>query len=177
MTETESEKRLIGYARGPTYGQTLDTQLEQLRASRCSSRNIYREKVTGARADRRELLRMLDRLAPGDVVTVTRIDRLARSTFDPFAIVTRIVDAGGKFRSLAEPWADTGTSTGRLMIAVLGGLADVERDLIRTRTAEGRSRAKARGMHTGLPPSLNTGTAERDHQTARGGRYVTGIGR
>jgi DNA invertase Pin-like site-specific DNA recombinase len=80
------------------------------------------------------------------VVTVTRIDRLARSTFDLFAIVKQIVDAKGRFRSLAEPWADTGTSTGRLMLAVLGGLADVERDLIRTRTAEGRSRAKARGQ-------------------------------
>jgi DNA invertase Pin-like site-specific DNA recombinase len=129
-------------------------QLEQLRAARCSSRNIYREKVTGARADRRELLRMLDRLAPGDVVTVTRIDRLARSTFDLFGIIKRIVDAQAQFRSLAEPWADTGTSTGRLMLAVLGGLADVERDLIRTRTAEGRSRAKARGKHMGRPPSL-----------------------
>jgi DNA invertase Pin-like site-specific DNA recombinase len=67
---------------------------------------------------------------------VTRIDRLARSTF---GIVKRIVDADAQFRSLAEPWADTGTRTGRLMRAVLGGLADVERDLIRTRTAEGRS--------------------------------------
>jgi DNA invertase Pin-like site-specific DNA recombinase len=94
-------------------------------------------------------------LAPSDVVTVTRIDRLARSTFDLFAIVKQIVDAGGQFRSLAEPWADTATSTGRQMIAVLGGLADVERDLIRTRTAEGRSRAKARGKHMGRPPKLN----------------------
>src|SRR6516225_8079706 len=97
------------------------------------------------RPDRRELLRMLDRLAPGDVVTVTRIDRLARSTLDLFAIVKRIIDAKAQFRSLAEPWADTGTRTGRLMLAVLGGLADVERDLIRTRTAEGRTRAKAQG--------------------------------
>jgi DNA invertase Pin-like site-specific DNA recombinase len=88
------------------------------------------------------------------VVTVTRIDRLARSTFDLFAIVKRIVDAGGQFRSLAEPWADTATSTGRLMIAVLGGLADVERDLIRTRTAEGRSRARVRGQLMGRPPAL-----------------------
>src|ERR687890_244047 len=154
MTETGPENRLIGYARVSTYGQTLDAQLDQLRAAGCSSRNIYREKVTGTRADRRELLRMLDRLVPGDVVTVTRIDRLARSTFDLFAIVKRIVDAGGQFRSLAEPWADTGTSTGRLMIAILGGLADVERDLIRTRTAEGRGRAKAQGKHMGRPPSL-----------------------
>jgi DNA invertase Pin-like site-specific DNA recombinase len=81
--------------------------------------------------------------------------RLARSTVDLFAIFKRIVDAKGQFRSLAEPWADTGTSTGRLMIAVLGGLADVERDPIRTRTAEGRSRAKSRGQHImGLPPKL-----------------------
>ena len=136
-----------------TVPQTLDVQLEQLRAAGCSSRNIYREKATGARADRRELLRMLDRLTPGDVVTVTRIDRLARSTFDLFAIVKRIVDAGGQFRSLAEPWADTATSTGRLMIAVLGGLADVERDLIKARTAEGRNR-KACGQHMGRPLKL-----------------------
>src|SRR3954453_23880340 len=86
MTETHPEKRPIGYARVSTYGQTLDAQLGQLRAAGCSSRNIYREKVTGARANRRELLRMLDRLTPGDVVTVTRIDRLAHSTFDLFGI-------------------------------------------------------------------------------------------
>src|SRR5918993_4468003 len=160
MIETDPEKRLIGYARVSTYGQTLDTQLEQLRAAGCSSRNIYLEKVTGARADRRELLRLLKAVAPGDVVTVTRIDRLARSTFDLFAIVKRIVDAGGQFRSLAEPWADTSTSTGRLMLAVLGGLADVERDLIRTRTAEGRSRAKARGQHMGRPSKLTPAQKE-----------------
>jgi DNA invertase Pin-like site-specific DNA recombinase len=110
--------------------------------------------MTGARADRRELNRMLGKLAPGDVVTVTRIDRLARSTFDLFGIVRCIADAKAEFRSLAEPWADTGTSTGRLMIAVLGGLADVERDLIRTRTAEGRNRAQKHGQHMGRPPKL-----------------------
>jgi DNA invertase Pin-like site-specific DNA recombinase len=91
---------------------------------------------------------------PGDVVTVTRIGRLARSTFDLFAIVKQIVDVKAQFRSLAEPSDDTGTSTGRLMLAVLGGLADVERDLIRTRTAEGRSRAQKRGQHIGRPPKL-----------------------
>src|ERR1700740_2920988 len=166
MTETHPEKRLIGYARVSTYGQTLDAQLEQLRVAGCSSRHIYREKVTGARADRRELNRMLGKLAPGDVVTVTRIDRLARSTFDLFGIVKRIVDAKAQFRSLAEPWADTGTSTGRLMLAVLGGLADLERDLIRTRTAEGRSRAKAQGAHMGRPPSLTPS----QQKEASGGR-------
>jgi Resolvase, N terminal domain len=103
VSETHPEKRLIGYARVSTYGQTLDSQLEQPRAAGCTTRNIYREKVTGAR---RELLRMLDRLRPGDVVAVTRIDRLARSTFDLFGIVKRIVDAKAQFRSLAETWAD-----------------------------------------------------------------------
>jgi len=154
MVETHPEKRLIGYARVSTYGQTLDSQLEQLRAAGCSSRTIYREKVTGARAVRRELNRMLGKLAPSDVVTVTRIDRLARSTFDLFGIVKRIVDTKAQFGSLAEPWADSDTSTGRLMLAVLGGLADVERDLIRTRTAEGRSRAQKRGQRMGRPSKL-----------------------
>ncbi len=150
MTENNPQNRHLGYARVSTYGQTLDAQLDQLRKAGCTK--IYREKVTGARADRPELLKLLKAVSSGDVVTVTRIDRLARSTFDLFAIVKQIVDAKGQFRSLAEPWADTTTSTGRLMIAVLGGLADVERDLIRTRTAEGRSRAKARGQHMGRPP-------------------------
>jgi DNA invertase Pin-like site-specific DNA recombinase len=152
MTESNPKTRRLGYARVSTYGQTLDAQLEHLRKERCSK--IYCEKASGAQSERRELLRLLKAVAPGDVVTVTRIDRLARSTFDLFAIVKRIVDAGAQFRSLAEPWADTSTSTGRLMIAVLGGLADVERDLIRTRTAEGRTRAKARGQRMGRPPKL-----------------------
>src|ERR1700746_475101 len=149
MTETDPQNRRLGYARVSTYGQTLDAQLDQLRAEGCS--RIYREKGSGVRADRRELLRLLNTLSPGDVVTVTRIDRLARSTFDLFAIVKQIVDAKAQFRSLAEPWGDTGATPGRLMIAVLGGLADVERDLIRTRTAEGRTRAKAQGQQMGRP--------------------------
>ena len=152
MLERHPPSRRLGYARVSTYGQTLDAQLEQLRKAGCAK--IYRERATGARPDRRELLKLLKSLAPGDVVMVTRIDRLARSTFDLFAVVKQIVDGKAQFRSLAEPWADTGTSTGRLMLAVLGGLADVERDLIRTRTAEGRSRAKARGQHMGRPPKL-----------------------
>jgi DNA invertase Pin-like site-specific DNA recombinase len=169
MVETHPEKRLIGYARVSNVGQTLDSQLDQLRKAGCTSRNIYREKATGARPDRRELNRMLGKLAPGDVVTVTRIDRLARSTFDLFGIVKRIVDAKAQFRSLAEPWADTGTSTGRLMLAVLDGLADVERDLIRTRTAEGRSRAQKRGQHMGRPSKLtDTQKAEARRRRAEG---------
>jgi DNA invertase Pin-like site-specific DNA recombinase len=113
MTESNPKARRLGYARVSTYGQTLDAQLEHLRKERCSK--IYCEKASGAQSERRELLRLLKAVAPVDLVTVTRIDRLARSTFDLFAIVKRIVDAGAQFRSLAEPWADTSTSTGRLL--------------------------------------------------------------
>jgi DNA invertase Pin-like site-specific DNA recombinase len=164
MTGTHPQNRRLGYARVSTYGQTLDAQLEQLRGAGCTK--IYRENVTGAHSDRRELLRLLNGLAPGDVVTVTRIDRLARSTFDLFAIVKQIVDAKAQFRSLAEPWADTGTSTGRLMIAVLGGLADVERDLIRTRTA--RAAAGRRGAGSAWGGNRNSQRRSRPRPASGG---------
>jgi DNA invertase Pin-like site-specific DNA recombinase len=140
--------KTYGYARVSTVGQTL----EGLTAA--GAVQIFREKVSGAHAGRRELNRLLAVIGADDVVVVTRIDRLARSTFDLFAIVKSIVDRRAQFRSIAEPWADTATATGRLMIAVLGGLADVERDLIRTRTAEGRQRAKLRGVKLGRKPKL-----------------------
>jgi DNA invertase Pin-like site-specific DNA recombinase len=100
------------------------------------------------------LQRLLHDVVPGDVVIVTRIDRIARSTLDLFGIIKQIIDAGGQFRSLAEPWADTSKRTGRLMLSVMEGLAGLERDLIRTRTSEGRTRAQARGQPMGRPPVL-----------------------
>jgi DNA invertase Pin-like site-specific DNA recombinase len=123
--KTPSETRRLGYARVSTYGQTLDAQLERLRGAGCTK--IYREKVTGAHNDRRELLKMLKALVPGDVVTVTRIDRLARSTFDLFAIVKQIADAKAQFRSIAEPWANTGTSTEGRSTAAAGRGRDARR--------------------------------------------------
>ena len=109
MSDSSASKRL-GYARVSTIGQTLEAQLDQLKAAECS--RVYREKVSGAKVDRKELGRLLKSLATGDQVVVTRIDRLARSVFELFAIVKKIIDAGGQFLSLAEPWADTSTSTG-----------------------------------------------------------------
>jgi len=152
MTENSSPTRLIGYARVSSVGQTLDVQLDQLAAAGC--RPIYREKVTGTRADRRELQKLLREIGPGDVVIVTRIDRLARSIFDLFGIVQRIADAGASFRSLGQAWADTSTAQGRMMLAVMGGMAEVEREMILTRTAEGRARAVARGGKMGRRPRL-----------------------
>lgn len=173
MTETTSPPRLVGYARVSTTGQTLGAQLEQLQAAGC--KRIYSEKVTGAHADRRELLKMLKQLSTGDVVVVTRIDRLARSTFDLFTIVKQISEIGASFRSMTEPWADTGTSTGRLILAVLGGLADVERDLIRTRTSEGRIRAQARGQHMGRPPALTPQQQAEVRQRRADGATLRGL--
>lgn len=174
MSDSSAPKRL-GYARVSTVGQTLEAQLDQLRAAGCS--RVYREKVSGAKVDRKELGKLLKSLVAGDHVVVTRINRLARSVFELFAIVKKIIDAGGQFLSLAEPWADTSTSTGRLMIAVLGGLADVERDLIRTRTGEGRARAKLRGQHMGRPPKMTAAQKREARQRRKDGESVADLAR
>lgn len=139
----------IGYARVSTIGQTLEHQIKTLKEYGCH--RVYCEKASGADTNRSELRKLIVNLKEGQSVVVTRIDRLARSTFDLFAIVKSITDKKAQFYSLAEPWTDTSTSTGRLMLAVLGGLADVERDLIRTRTSEGRARAIAQGKKMGRP--------------------------
>ena len=89
-----------------------------------------------------------------DTLLVTRLDRLARSTRDLLNILDAVAKAGAGFRSLADIWADTTTPHGRLMLTVLGGLAEFERELIRTRTGEGRARAAMRGVHMGRPPKL-----------------------
>lgn len=115
---------------------------------------MFREVASGAQTDRRQLRRALDQLDAGDVLMVTRLDRLARSTRDLLNTVEAITGKRAGFRSLGDQWADTTTSYGRLMLAVLGGLAEFERDLIRARTAEGRSRAVARGVRLGRRPKL-----------------------
>jgi DNA invertase Pin-like site-specific DNA recombinase len=143
---------IYGYARVSTDGQTLAAQNAQLHAAGCAK--IYSEKVSGARTDRVELGKLLKRLDEGDVLVVTRLDRLARSTRDLLNILDRVAKAGAGFRSLADTWADTTTPHGRLMLTILGGLAEFERELIRARTGEGRARAKAAGVHMGRPPKM-----------------------
>jgi DNA invertase Pin-like site-specific DNA recombinase len=134
------------------YGQTLETQLEKLGKADCSK--IYSEKISGAKCDRPELQRLLKALEPGSVMVVTRLDRLGRSTIDLLTIVKQIADRGCLFKSLADLWADTTTPAGRLMLTVLGGLAEFERELIKARTTEGRERAKRAGVKMGRKPLL-----------------------
>lgn len=143
----------IGYARVSTQGQDLAQQRAALRQTGCT--RIFEEKVSGARRDRPELARLLDHLRAGDVVTVTRLDRLARSTRDLLEIAERIKEAGAGLRSLAEPWADTTTPAGRMVLTVFAGIADFERSLIMERTSSGRAAAKARGVRFGPRPSLS----------------------
>lgn len=136
-----------GYARVSTDGQALDAQIAQLEAA--GATRLFKERVSGAKRDRFQLDRMLATLSVGDVVIVTRLDRLARSTRDLLNILGVVADKGAAFRSLGDGWADTTTAHGRLMLTVLAGLAEFERELIRSRTGEGRARAKARGVKLG----------------------------
>jgi DNA invertase Pin-like site-specific DNA recombinase len=141
-----------GYARVSTDGQSVEAQVRQLRAA--GARKVWRETASGAKADRTQLRRVLDQLERGDVLMVTRLDRLARSTRDLLNITATITEKRAGFRSLGDAWADTTTAHGRLMLTVLGGLAEFERELIRARTSEGRARAVANGVKLGRKPTL-----------------------
>jgi len=143
---------LYGYARVSTRDQDLAAQDAELRAAGCAK--VFREKASGARTDRPELAKVIRRLDAGDVLVVTRLDRLARSTRDLLNVLDEIGKRGAGFRSLKDTWADTTTPHGRLMLTVLGGLAEFERELILARTSDGRKRAKARGIKFGRPPKL-----------------------
>jgi DNA invertase Pin-like site-specific DNA recombinase len=140
------------YARVSTDGQSVDAQVRKLKAA--GARKVWRETASGAKTDRVQLRRVLDQLDAGDVLMVTRLDRLARSTRDLLNILATIAEKKAGFRSLGDTWADTTTSHGRLMLTVLGGLAEFERDLIRARTSEGRARAVANGVKLGRKPTL-----------------------
>jgi DNA invertase Pin-like site-specific DNA recombinase len=141
-----------GYARVSTDGQSLDAQVKQLRAA--GAEKVFQETASGARADRAQLRRAIAQLESDDVLTVTRLDRLARSTRDLLNTLATITGKSAGFRSLHDTWADTTTTHGRLMLTVLGGHAEFERELIRARTGEGRTRAKANGVRLGRKPTL-----------------------
>jgi DNA invertase Pin-like site-specific DNA recombinase len=143
---------IYGYARVSTDGQSVDAQVRQLRAA--GAGQVLREVASGAKTDRSQLRKALAQLDAGDVLMVTRLDRLARSTRDLLNTMAAIADKKAGFKSLGDTWADTTTAHGRLMLTVLGGLAEFERELIRARTGEGRARAVARGVKMGRKPKL-----------------------
>src|SRR5215469_7785868 len=144
---------ITGYARVSTRDQDLTLQQEALHAAGCTK--LYCEKMSGFRSDRPKLARLLNAVAPGDVVVVTRLDRLARSTLDLLHTIDVITKAGAQFRSLADTWCDTTTPHGKLILTVLAGLAEFERSLIMARTQAGIQRARERGVAFGRPTKLN----------------------
>src|SRR5262252_753876 len=143
---------IYGYARVSTDGQSLRSQTEALHGAGCA--RIFAEKISGAYSDRPQLAKAIAALAEGDCLVVCKLDRLARSTRDLLNTLDVIGKAGATFKSLGDAWADTTTPAGKLMLTVLGGLAEYERHLILSRTAEGRTRAQAAGVRFGRKPSL-----------------------
>jgi len=166
---------IYGYARVSTTDQKLDGQLDQLKAAGCT--RIFREKVSGARSDRPELRKAIKALDQGDVLIVCRLDRLARSTRDLLNVLAEIADRGASFKSLGDAWADTTSAHGRLMLTVLGGLAEFERELIRKRTGEGRERARMNGVKFGPKFKLTPHQRQEALQRRAAGEPLTSIAR
>src|SRR6201982_114097 len=144
---------IIGYARVSTQDQHLTGQLEALKAA--GAETIYREKIIGARADRPQLAKLMASLKEGDVVLVTKLDRLGRSTRELLELIEGICKVWAAFRSLGDPLWDTSSSQGRLLSTLLAAIAEFERDLIRERTGDGRRRAQAAGVKFGRKPKLS----------------------
>lgn len=166
---------VFGYARVSTDQQTLDNQISELLAAGCEK--VFREKESGAKTNRPELAKLMRAIGAGDTLVVTRLDRLARSTKDLLNVLAAIGERKALFRSIKDTWADTTTPHGRLMLTVLGGLAEFERELIKARTGEGRTRAMARGVKMGRKLKLNA--AQRAEALARkeAGDNITDIAR
>jgi DNA invertase Pin-like site-specific DNA recombinase len=166
---------IIGYARVSTDGQELDAQLSALRSA--GAEKVFAEKESGAKSDRRQLTKALAALGLGDVLLVTRLDRLARSTRDLLNVLDAVGKAGAGFRSLADPMIDTTSPHGKLILAVLAALAEFERSMILARTSEGRSRAQARGVRFGRKPKLSRFQIEEALARRAAGETTTDIGR
>src|SRR5271169_6218997 len=167
-----------GYARVSPGGksESVDAQARQLTKDGC--KKVFRDvHVSGAKTDRAQLRRVIEALEPGDVLMVTRLDRLARSTRDLLNTLAAITAKKAGFKSVGDTWADTTTSHGRLMLTVLAGLAEFERDLIRARTGEGRARAVARGQRMGRPPKLTPHQQKEAIKRCEHGETLADIGR
>src|SRR5246127_4925795 len=147
------EMAIIGYARVSTQDQNLTAQTEALTAA--GAKPIYKEKISGVRADRPQLAKLMASRQAGDVVLVTKLDRLGRSTRELLDLIERIGKAGAAFRSLRDPLFDTTGAQGRLLVTMLAAIAEFERELIRERTGAGRERAMAEGVKFGRKRKLS----------------------
>jgi DNA invertase Pin-like site-specific DNA recombinase len=165
----------LGYARVSTDDQNLDHQRERLHGAGCE--RLFEEKISGARRDRPELARLVDQLRKDDVIVVTRLDRLARSTSHLLEIAEAVRTKDAGLLSLAEPWADTTSPAGRMVLTVFAGIAEFERELIRQRTDEGRQAARKRGVSFGRPPKLRPDQQALVMRLLQEGRSVSEVAR
>lgn len=147
----------IGYARVSTEEQNLDRQIDALQQAGIDDRLIYKEKITGTKKDRPELQKMLNHLNEGDIVIITDLTRISRSTKDLLDIVEKVKNKGASIRSLKDTWLDTTSNNpyNEFLLTVMSGLSQLERDLISQRTKEGLASAKARGRNGGRPSKQN----------------------
>jgi DNA invertase Pin-like site-specific DNA recombinase len=166
---------IVGYGRVSTDGQSLESQEASLKAA--GAERIFAGKISGAITDRKALAKAIAALGPGDVLLVTRLDRLARSTRDLLNALDTISRAGAKFKSLADAWADTTTPHGELMVTILAGLATFERHLVKARTDEGRKRAQARGIKFGRKLKLTPFQIGEALARREAGKTLSDIGR
>lgn len=144
---------IFGYARVSSKMQNFESQVEQLKKAGCEK--VYKEKVTGTKLERIELEKLLEQLRPSDVIIVTELTRLSRSTKDLFKVVEVIEQKGAHIKSLKESWLDTTTPQGKLMFTIFAGISQFERDLISQRTREGLENSRMRGRKGGRPPKSN----------------------
>jgi DNA invertase Pin-like site-specific DNA recombinase len=163
----------IGYARVSTLDQNLDLQLQALK--KAGRRRIFQEKISGCNRNRPESRRMLDHIREDDIIVVWKLDRLARSTRDLLEIMETIREAGGRFQSISEPWADTTSHAGKMIMTIFAGIAEFERDLIRERTGAGREAAKKRGVQFGRPRKLALDQSELAQRLVSEGKSVREI--
>jgi DNA invertase Pin-like site-specific DNA recombinase len=164
---------LIGYARVSTDDQDLAFQRKVLAGEGCLK--IYEEKVSGSSKNRPELVRLLEHLREGDVVVVYGLDRLARSTKDLLEVGEVLRDMNVGLRSLREPWADTTTPAGRMVLTVFAGIYEFERALINERTSAGRAYAKAKGVRFGRPLKMSPEQVVLARQLTKEGRPTSEV--
>ncbi len=148
---------LVGYARVSTEGQNLDRQIDMLVEYGVDERNIYKEKMTGTKANRPELNNMINNLKDKDIVVISDLTRVSRSTKDLLMIVDKIKCKGASIKSIKDTWLDTTSDNpyNDFLLTVMSGMAQLERDLISQRTKEGLKSAKARGRNGGRPSKIN----------------------
>jgi DNA invertase Pin-like site-specific DNA recombinase len=144
---------IFGYARVSTHEQNFDRQLEELKSFEVDE--LFQEKITGTKADRPQLNKLIEKLRTGDLVIVSDLTRLSRSTKDLFNLVELIQSKGANIKSIKESWLDTTTPTGKLMFTFIAGISQFERDIISQRTKEGLAVARARGKVGGRKQKLD----------------------